>query len=88
MQRVEFDEWEVDAITLMAEEKKKLGLDKKKARWWITVAICSAARCIVGMVISRNPNLQSALRVIEMMMRDKGVWADACGSLSQWNQFG
>ena len=47
MQRVEFDEWEVDAITLMAEgglyhhltaaEKKKLGLDKKAARWWIPV---------------------------------------------------
>ncbi|MBT0959405.1 transposase [Alphaproteobacteria bacterium KMM 3653] len=98
MQRVEFDEWEVDAITLMAEgglyhhltaaEKKKLGLDKKVARWWITVAICSATRCIVGMVISRNPNSQSALRVIEMMMRDKGVWGDACGALSQLNQFG
>lgn len=98
MQRIEFDEWDVDAITLMAEgglfhhltteEKKRLGLDKKKARWWITVAICSATRCIVGMVISRNPNSQSALRVIEMMMRDKGVWGDACGALSQWNQFG
>ncbi|WP_417240862.1 Mu transposase C-terminal domain-containing protein [Celeribacter halophilus] len=98
MQRVEFDEWEVDAITLMAEgglfhhltdeEKKALGLDKKKARWWITVAICCATRCIVGMVISRQPNSQSALRVIEMMMRDKGVWGDACGALTPWNQFG
>lgn len=98
MQRVEFDEWEVDAITLMAEgglfhhltdeEKKALGLDKKKARWWITVAICCATRCIVGMVISRQPNSQSALRVIEMMMRDKGVWGDACGGLTPWNQFG
>ncbi|WP_417599330.1 Mu transposase C-terminal domain-containing protein [Pararhodobacter oceanensis] len=98
MQRVEFDEWEVDAITLMSEgglfhhlteeEKKKLGLDKKKARWWITVAICCATRCIVGLVISRTPNSQSALRVIEMMMRDKGVWSDACGGLTPWNQFG
>ncbi|MCA2011034.1 transposase family protein [Cereibacter sphaeroides] len=98
MQRVEFDEWEVDAITLMAEgglyhyltdeEKKALGLDKKKARWWITVAICCATRCIVGLVVSRQPNSQSALRVIEMMMRDKGVWSDACGALTPWNQFG
>ncbi|QFT79945.1 Integrase core domain protein [Roseovarius sp. THAF27] len=98
MQRVEFDEWPVDAITLMSEgglfhhlteeEKKALGLDKKKARWWITVAICCATRCIVGMVISRQPNSQSALRVIEMMMRDKGVWGDACGGLTPWNQFG
>jgi len=98
MQRVEFDEWETDVIALMAEggffhhltneEKKTLGLDKKKARWWITVAICCATRCIVGMVISRNPNSQSALRVIEMMMRDKGVWGDACGGLTPWNQFG
>lgn len=98
MQRVEFDEWEADAITLMAEgglfhhltdeEKKALGLDKKTARWWITAAICCATRCIVGMVISRQPNSQSALRVIEMMMRDKGVWGDACGALTPWNQFG
>ncbi|MCE0505028.1 transposase family protein [Roseivivax sp. GX 12232] len=98
MQRVEFDEWEADAITLMAEgglfhhltdeEKKALGLDKKKARWWITVAICCATRCIVGLVVSRQPNSQSALRVIEMMMRDKGVWGDACGALTPWNQFG
>lgn len=98
MQRVEFDEWDTDVIALMAEgglfhhltdeEKKKLGLDKKKARWWITVAICCATRCIVGMVISRTPNSQSALRVIEMMMRDKGVWGDACGGLTPWNQFG
>ncbi|WP_150282512.1 integrase catalytic domain-containing protein [Salipiger aestuarii] len=87
-----------DAITLMAEgglfhhltdeEKKALGLDKKKARWWITVAICCATRCIVGLVVSRQPNSQSALRVIEMMMRDKGVWGDACGALTPWNQFG
>jgi len=98
MQRVEFDEWETDVVALMAEgglfhhltddEKKVLGLDKKKARWWITVAICSATRCIVGMVISRTPNSQSALRVIEMMMRDKGGWGDACGGLTPWNQFG
>ncbi|WP_422072037.1 Mu transposase C-terminal domain-containing protein [Tranquillimonas rosea] len=98
MQRVEFDEWEADAITMMAEgglfhhltdeEKKALGLDKKKARWWITVAICCATRCIVGMVVSRQPNSQSALRVVEMMMRDKGVWGDACGALTPWNQFG
>lgn len=40
------------------------------------------------MVISRTPNSQSALRVIEMMMRDKGVWGDACGGLTAWNQFG
>jgi len=98
MQRVEFDEWEADVMSLMAEggmlahlteeEKKKLGLDKKKARWWVTVAICCATRCIVGMVISRQPNSQSALRVIEMMMRDKGGWGDACGGLTPWNQFG
>jgi putative transposase len=45
MQLVEFDEWEVDVISLMAEgglfhhltdeEKRVLGLDKKKARWWV-----------------------------------------------------
>ncbi|MBE9640577.1 Mu transposase C-terminal domain-containing protein [Salipiger mangrovisoli] len=98
MQRIEFDEWESDVMSLMAEggllehltldEKRALGLDKKAARWWVTVAICCATRCIVGMVISRRPNSQSALRVIEMMMRDKGVWGDACGGLTPWNQFG
>lgn len=57
LQRVEIDEWQIDLITLMKdsgmfdlltdEERAAMGLDKKKARWWITVAICctTAASC-------------------------------------------
>jgi putative transposase len=98
LQRVEIDEWKADVITLMAEagilhhmteeEKRQLGLDRAKARWTVTVAICVRTRCIVGMVISRTPSTKSAERVIEMIMRDKGVWSDAVGALTPWNQHG
>ncbi|MBN2906680.1 MAG: DDE-type integrase/transposase/recombinase [Rhodobacteraceae bacterium] len=98
MQRIEIDEWTVNVATLMAEtgmlhwmtdeEKARFGLNRQKDRWKITTAICVRTRCIVGMVISRNPNAKSALRVIEMTMRDKGVFSDAVDALSPWNQYG
>jgi len=98
LERVEIDEWTVDAMSLMAEggllhhmtieEKELLGLDRKKARWTLTVAICVRTRCIVGMVLSRNGTAKTALRVMDMIMRDKGVWSDAVGALTSWNQFG
>jgi putative transposase len=98
LQRVEIDEWRADVVSIMAEagvlhrlteeEKQALGLDGERAGWTVTVAICVRTRCIVGMVISRKPNTKSALRVIEMIMRDKGVWSDAVDALTSWNQYG
>lgn len=98
MQRVEMDEQKIDLISLMGdsgllhlltqEEKEALGLNGEKARWWMTVALCVRTRCIVGMTLSRTPTSQSALKTVEMAMRDKGVWADAAGALDPWAESG
>lgn len=111
LERVEIDEWTVDAMTLMTtsgiydlltdEEKKSLGLyvegeeqepgqkkRKKKDRWTLTAAICCATRCIVGMVLSRNPKDEAAVQLLQMITTDKGAWRNAVGAQTPWNMFG
>ncbi len=98
LERVEIDEFRVDAITLMSstgldalltpEELKELGLDGKKARWMITVAICATTRCIVGMTISRDAKGSAAKQVLQMVVSDKGKWSDAVGALGSWCMYG
>jgi putative transposase len=98
LERVEIDEWTVDLITIMRttelyeilteEEKLALGLDGSKARWALTVAICCTTRCIVGMTLSRTPKGEAAARTLEMVVSNKGQWADAVGALSSWDMHG
>ncbi|SNT75891.1 putative transposase [Paracoccus seriniphilus] len=99
LERVEMDEWKVDLQSFLAttgiwsilseEEKASFGLeDGKKARWFLTAAICCTTRCIVAMKLSRAPSKRSAMQTIDMIVRDKGVWADAVGALSPWNMSG
>lgn len=98
LERVEIDEWTIDLVALCAqigllnhlsdEEKKTLGLHKKKARWILTVAICARTRCIVAMRLSRTASKNSAVQTLEMITRDKGVWTDTFGARSPWNMFG
>ncbi len=59
LERVEIDEGQIDLITLMTttglmdlldeEDRLRLGLDGTKQRWWLSVAICAATRCILAM---------------------------------------
>ncbi|WP_340110571.1 Mu transposase C-terminal domain-containing protein [Pikeienuella sp. HZG-20] len=98
LERVEMDEWTIDLQALMAqtgildhlteEEKDKLGLNRKKIRWSVTVAICAATRCIVAMRLSHAPSANSAMQAIEMITQDKGVWGDLFGAISPWNMCG
>lgn len=99
LERVEMDEWKVDLLSLMAqnglwsimsdEEKASLGCEEgKKPRWYLTAAICAATRCILGMKLSRVPSARSAMQTIDMIVRDKGVLADALGAQSPWNMSG
>lgn len=98
LQVVEMDENKVDLITLFRdnglldrfseEERKRLGLEGKKGRWWITVAICAATRVIVGMRLSKSPSRFSAIECLEMCVNDKGGYADAVGALTGWDFFG
>jgi putative transposase len=98
LERVEIDDYDLDLSTLFAvsgvleyfsrEALEALGLTDEKGRWRVSAAICCATKCIVGMCITRNPSSQSALKTIEMTTRDKGIWSDAVGALSPWNQYG
>lgn len=98
LERVEIDEWTIDLVSFLAqtgildhfteEEKKELGLNKKKIRWFVTVAICAATRCIVAMRLSRTPTKNSAVQTLEMITQDKGVWADTFGAISPWHMSG
>lgn len=99
LERVEMDEWKVDLFSLMAqnglwsvlsdEEKASLGYEEgKKPRWYLTAAICATTRCILGMKLSRAPSGRSAMQTIDMIVRDKGVLADALGAQSPWNMSG
>jgi len=98
LQRVEMDEWRVDLVSLMScslgmsyfsdEDIKRLGLTGNKKRFWLTVIMCATTRCILGMRLSRTPTSQSALQTVELMLQDKGVWADAAGALTPWHMQG
>ncbi|RDD72235.1 Mu transposase C-terminal domain-containing protein [Paracoccus versutus] len=98
LERVEIDENTIDIISLTEswglrgllteEEQKILGLDRSKARWFVTVAICATTRCILGMAFSRSARENASLQVLQMILRDKGKWADAAGSLGSWDMHG
>jgi putative transposase len=96
--RVEMDEWKIDLFTLFEEsglidffsdeDRKRLGLTGKNVRWWVTVAICATTRMIVGMCLSRTPSQYSAMDCLQLVLNDKGQFADAVGALSPWNAGG
>lgn len=98
LERVEIDDYDIDLMSFFAvsgvleyfsqEALDALGLSGGKGRWCVSAAICCATKCIVGMCITRNPSSQSALKTLEMTTRDKGIWSDAVGALSSWNQHG
>jgi putative transposase len=98
LERVEIDDYDLDLMSFLAtsgvleyfsqEALDALGLTGGKDRWCVSAAICCATKCIVGMCMTRNSSSQSALKTIEMTTRDKGVWSDAVGALSPWNQCG
>ena len=99
LERVEMDEWKVDLRSLLSaggiwsilsdEEKTSLGFNEdKKVRWWLTAAICSTTRCVLAMKLSRVPSKRSAIQTIDMIVRDKAIWADAVGALTPWNMSG
>lgn len=99
LERVEMDEWKIDLIDLLAEnglwsiltdeEKASLGYKEgKKPRWFLTAAICTTTRCFLGIKLSRAPSARSAIQTIDMIVRDKGVLADALGAQSAWNMSG
>jgi putative transposase len=98
LERVEADEWTVDLMTLLKtaeldetltdEEKLAMGLDGSKGRLVLSVIICCTTRCIVGMTLCKAASAESALSTLQMVVSDKGKWADAVGALSAWDLYG
>ncbi len=98
LERIEIDEWTVDLMTLFEtvglaelmneEELIAVGLDKKKGRWKLSIAICATTRVIVGMALSRAANADTALQTLQMILVNKGKWADGVGALTAWDMFG
>lgn len=98
LERVEIDENTIDIVSLaesagfmalMTEEDRKfLGLDKSRVRWFVTVAICATTRCILGMAFSRSAREEASLQVLQMILRDKGKRADATDSVGSWDMHG
>lgn len=98
LQRVEIDEKFIDLSTKMAEygldplltdaERLELGLDGTKGRWWISVAIDCATRCILAVRLTRTPTEACAIATVDMITCDKGPWADAVGARSSWHMHG
>lgn len=98
LERVEIDEWKIDLLTILVrsgfvemfapEERERLGLDDKKRRWWLVMAIDCRTRVILGMVLTANPTATAALKCLRMIVSDKGQFADKIGALNPWSMFG
>ncbi len=79
------------SLGLYVEDEQDLDdpkLRKKLGRWTLSAAICCATRCIVGMVLSRNPGSEAAVQLLEMITTNKGAWSDAVGALTSWDMHG
>lgn len=98
LERVEMDGWTVDLITL-AKSSGLLGklnpdlveemeLDGGKKRWHLFASVCCVTKCFLGLTLSKTENAAAAVDCMQMMVRDKGQWADAVGALSPWSMHG
>ena len=98
LQRVEIDEHTIDLISIMQEygldplvtdeEREELGLDGKKDRWVISIAIDCATRCILALRMTRAADEACAIATVDMITRDKGEWADNVCARSSWHHHG
>lgn len=98
LERVEIDEWDIDLLTILADtgllewfsddERKALGLNKRKVRWKLTVAICATTRCILAMIMTPSAKASAAVQTIKMVLADKGSLTTAVKAHSQWHMHG
>ncbi|WP_240608262.1 Mu transposase C-terminal domain-containing protein [Pararhodobacter oceanensis] len=98
LERVEMDECKIDLVSLLHsadlmsyltdEERKAMGLDGSTARWMLSLALCCTTRCIVGMVLTPTATAEAAIQTLEMVMTNKGQWADSVGALGAWDMHG
>lgn len=98
LERVEMDEWKIDLSSILSgaglqalfneKERKQFGLDDKKARWHLVVAIDARTKIILGLILTKDPSGSSAVECLRMIASDKGDISDATGARLRWEQCG
>lgn len=96
LERVEMDTWRVDLLKLFADaglplsakERENFGLNGVQQPWYLSHATCAVTHCILAMRLSQTAPVASTVQTMEMITRDKGIWADAVGALSPWHMYG
>lgn len=89
-ERVEMDEWQVGLQTLLVRSKVWQHLDRetkkavRRARWYLTVAIDRASRCILAMRLAETPLASEAVATIQMVLTDKSDLSDGACALTRW----
>jgi putative transposase len=91
LQEVEIDHWNVQLRTILTKARIWHRLDRKsrrrleKVRMILGAAICRRTRVVVGMVLSRTPSVEAAIRLIEMVVSDKRRFAEAAGCMTPYD---
>jgi putative transposase len=94
MERIEFDEYEVDVFNYFTalgiyDHLPKHVRDKIPCgRRWLCCAIDTKSRAILGIRIAEKPNSEEAIKLLRMVVRDKTDIAKAMGAESPWPFFG
>jgi len=94
LQEVEIDHWNVGLITILKKARIWHRLNRasrrrlEKVRMVLGAAICRRTHCVVGMILSRTPSVEAALRLIEMTVSNKRRFAEAAGCKTPYDIFG
>jgi putative transposase len=94
LQRVEFDEWRVNLLTLCANAgildklSDKLKSEIATVRPWLCAALDCATRICLGMKIGLTPTAELALDTLEMVVTPKAPYALAVGARTQDDFYG
>jgi putative transposase len=90
-ERVEFDGWTIPLHqpiagtalwrALSLEEQDKIA----RQRWICCAAVDVATRCTLGLRLAPTSTANLAVSTVAMVVADKGIYADAVGSLSPWS---
>ncbi len=89
-QRVEFDDWHVDMMTLLIEcgiwrkLSPSMQEDLRTKRLWLCTAIDAATRYVLGLKATFEPSSSAVISTLEMMMSDKTHISQAVGAKTPW----
>ncbi|MGR3506315.1 MAG: Mu transposase C-terminal domain-containing protein [Paracoccaceae bacterium] len=98
LEAVGMDEWRIDLLTIFSETELLHLIDPenredfenklRRYRWWLVAAIDYRTRCILGLTLTPNPSVSSAIKCLGMVTTYKGQFSDDIGALAPWSMFG